>query len=106
MHTEEYARITEYFSRKWRALDAPSSALSPLSWDDIINIIDDIRRLITSKRCDVVEAIRQKPQKKCLVGPVVSNAVDLAASLWLTIAVRSTSEVLHAGFLVLGWPEE
>ncbi|KAH6615907.1 hypothetical protein B0J18DRAFT_493723 [Chaetomium sp. MPI-SDFR-AT-0129] len=76
--SRDYARIREYLSGKGRALDAPSSTLSPLSLNDVLGIIDDIRRLSASRRCEVVQVVGKKLQHKSLTLPVVSKAVDLA----------------------------
>lgn len=106
VHSEEYARISEYVSAKGSALDTPSSPLSPLSLDNIIGIVEDIRRLSSSKRCDIVQAVAEKLRHKNPTESVISKAVDLAASLWLTVNVRSTAELLRANLPALGWSED
>ncbi len=78
----DYARVRDYLSGKGRALAAPSSTLSPLSLDDVLGVIDEIRRLSASKRCELVQAVGEKLQHKSPTTiPVVSKTVDLAVSL-------------------------
>ncbi|KAG7290306.1 hypothetical protein NEMBOFW57_000305 [Staphylotrichum longicolle] len=102
----DYVVVQEYLSAKGKALNAPSSALSPLSLNDVLGVIDEIRRLRASTRFEIVQAVGQKLQHKSLANSVVSKTVDLAASLWLAVNVRSTAELLHANFPVLGWAED
>jgi hypothetical protein len=104
--SEDYRRFTEYIGSKCKALDARSNPLQPISSEDMLVVIRELQLHKSSTRAKIVHTLGEKLRAKSPTITAVSKSVDLAATIWLTINIRSTSELLHQDPAVLRWRED
>jgi hypothetical protein len=96
----QYTSYLKYVKDKLSAVDSDSGDLQSITSSDIVLIISEVRRLKGSPRSEIVAEVKSRLAHGNPSDIALSNAVDLAARLWLTLHVRSSpsgplSGVLH-----------
>lgn len=88
---KDYTRVLEHINTILATVDRTPNAPRPITSDDIIWIIGEVRRLRNVDKAGVVRQIKEKLSHKNPSDDAVSRSVDVAASLWVTVTMATQS---------------
>lgn len=99
----KYNCLLQYIRDKLAEADRDSSDLHPITSDDIVSTIAEVRRFKDSSRSEMVLEVKRRLANRNAPDSALSRAVDLAARLWLTTDIRSSPSGQLSG--MLQWSE-
>ncbi|KAH8684001.1 hypothetical protein BGZ61DRAFT_549770 [Ilyonectria robusta] len=99
-----YTSLLERINAKLDVVDSDSSDLHPITSEDLLRVIDDVRRLKRSPRTEILGEVKKSLSPKTPSDDSLSKAIDVAAGLWLTLDIRSSPPAGLSG--VLHWADD